>query len=102
MPEILRIFLGVGLVAIMHVLAFFISSVILGIVINTPIVEIAAKVAIYSIFGIGVAQLIYIIPLIIYLVSRQAWALMKGVIIGAILTVLLNGGGWFLLYTVNY
>lgn len=102
MPEILRIFLGIGLVAIMHFLAFFIGSVILGIVINTPIVGMAANIAIFSIFGIGVAQLIYIIPLIIYLARRKAWALMKGVIIGAIFTALLNGGCWFFLYTVSY
>ena len=102
MPEILRIFLGVGLVAIMHFLAFSIGSVILGIVINTRLVGMVANIAIFSIFGIGIAQLAYIIPLIIYLARRQAWALMKGVIIGAILTFLLNGGCWFLLYAVSY
>ena len=38
----------------------------------------------------------------IYLVRRKAWGLMKGVIIGAIFTALLNGGCWVLLHTVNY
>ena len=102
MPEILLIFLGMGLVAITHFLAFAIGSVILGIVINTPLMEMVANIAIFSIFGIGITQLVYIIPLIIYLMRRKAWALMKGVIIGAILTFLLNGGCWFLLYTVSY
>ena len=102
MPEIFRIFLGIGLVALMHFLAFSISSVILGIVINTPIASMAASIAIFGIFGIGVAQLIYITPLIIYLVLRKDWGLMKGVIIGAIFTAFLNIGGWLFLYTVNY
>lgn len=102
MPEVLWIFLGIGLVAILHFFAFTISSVILGIVLNTAMASIAAKIAIFSIFGIGVAQLIYIIPMIIYLAGRKAWGLMKGVIIGAIFTALLNGGCWFFLYTVSY
>ena len=101
-PEILRIFLGIGLVAIMHCFVFMIGSVIFGLVINTPLAIMAAHIAIVSIFGIGVAQLIYVVPLIIYLVRCKAWGLMKGAIIGAIFTVLVNGGCWIFLYTVNY
>ena len=46
MPEIRRVFLGISLVAILHFLAFMIGSVILGIVINTPVAGMAANIAI--------------------------------------------------------
>lgn len=50
-----------------------------------------------SFIFIGLTQLIYVIPIVFWLKRRQRWGLMKGVIIGAILTALLNGGCflWF-------
>ncbi len=42
--------------------------------------------------GIGLVQLIYVIPVIVWLRRRRQFAFMKGVIIGAVLTALANGG----------
>jgi hypothetical protein len=39
----------------------------------------------------GITQLIYVIPLVIWLRQRQNWGMMKGIIIGAVLTAFLNG-----------
>ncbi len=47
--------------------------------------------------GISITQLIYVIPVIIWLRRRQQLALNKGVIIGAVLTALLNGGCYLFL-----
>jgi hypothetical protein len=46
---------------------------------------------------IGLWQNIYVIPLIIWLRSKGRFPLMKGVIICAIITALVNGGCWLLL-----
>ncbi|HEY9599879.1 MAG TPA: hypothetical protein V6D33_19630 [Cyanophyceae cyanobacterium] len=54
---------------------------------------------IYPFFGISIFQLLYVIPTIIWLKRRQRWQLMKGVIICAVITALLNGGCWLLVYT---
>jgi hypothetical protein len=43
------------------------------------------------IFGIGLSQLIYIIPIVVRFSRRQQWGRMKGVIIAAVFTALLNG-----------
>ncbi len=43
---------------------------------------------------IGIVQLLYVIPLAIHLKRQQKVETMKGVIIGAIITILLNGGCW--------
>ncbi len=45
----------------------------------------------------GLTQLIYVIPLVLWLKKRERWGLMKGVIIGAVITALLNGGCWLFL-----
>jgi threonine/homoserine/homoserine lactone efflux protein len=43
-------------------------------------------------FGIGLSQLIYIIPIVVRYRRRRQWGRMKGVIIGAVFTALLSGG----------
>jgi len=43
-------------------------------------------------FGIGLSQLVYIIPIAVRFARRRQWGRMKGVIIGAVFTALLNGG----------
>jgi hypothetical protein len=43
---------------------------------------------------VGVTQLLYVIPLVVILIRQHNWGLMKGVIIGAVITALLNGGCW--------
>ena len=51
----------------------------------------------FSIAGISIIQLIYVIPALIVLRRRQKFALRKGVIIGAVITALLNGGCYLLI-----
>lgn len=47
--------------------------------------------------SIGLWQNIYVIPLIFWLRNKQHFPLMKGVIVCAIITALVNGGCWLLL-----
>jgi len=47
------------------------------------------------ILGISLFQLIYVIPAIFWLRQRQKFAFMKGVIIGAVITPLLNGACYY-------
>jgi heme/copper-type cytochrome/quinol oxidase subunit 4 len=49
---------------------------------------------------IGIIQLVYIIPYAIHLKQEREIARMKGVIIGAVITFLINGGCW-LLFPLN-
>ncbi len=48
------------------------------------------------VFFIGLVQLVYILPICIYLGFKEQWNWMKGIIIGACITALLNGGCWLL------
>lgn len=42
--------------------------------------------------SIGFSQFIYVIPLLVFLSYEQRWGMMKGVIIGAGITSLINAG----------
>jgi Na+/proline symporter len=56
----------------------------------------------YAWFAIGLTQLIYVIPLCLWLKRRRRFDMLKGVIIGAVITVLLNGSCFLLgLYIVS-
>lgn len=43
---------------------------------------------------IGLVQLLYVVPIAIRKRNQQQWESMKGVIIGGVITALLNGGCW--------
>ena len=51
--------------------------------------------------GLGIVQLIYVIPAIFILRRRRNFTLVKGVIIGAVVTALLNGGCWLFVYAIG-
>lgn len=55
------------------------------------------NIALYAFFGIGISQILYVAPTIIFLVRRQDWQIMKGVILGAVVTALANAGCWIIL-----
>jgi hypothetical protein len=52
--------------------------------------------ALYGFGGIGIVQLFYVVPRSLALRRQERWARMKGVIIGAVIVALLNGGCWVL------
>jgi hypothetical protein len=52
--------------------------------------------ALYGAGGIGIFQLLYVVPRSLALKRQQRWSRLKGVIIGSVLVALLNGGCWIL------
>lgn len=96
--EIAQIITGVLLLVVGHIFAITVLSTltylvyILGALTILPIDILLA----YAGFWIGISQLLYVIPLVIRLKQLQKWGMMKGVIIGAVITALLNGGCWLL------
>lgn len=97
--EIAQIIYGMFFVLGLHIFAITVLSLLAYLVnlVGGIIISPINNLWIYAVFGIGISQLLYVIPLIIRLKRLQKWGLMKGVIIGAVLTALLNGGCWLLL-----
>lgn len=90
--QLIGIFIGILALIGMHIL--------LGLVILSGGLLVGRIVGGYSIFsvwfygatGFFIWQLIYVLPMVIWLRRRRNLGIMKGVIIGAALTALLNGG----------
>lgn len=89
--EILEMVKGFGLLMVFHSLAsalIFILGYIIG--------SILGGYSVFTVWIVGIAgflfwQLIYVIPLSMRLKRRGKTGMMKGVIIGAVITALLNG-----------
>lgn len=95
------IILGILLLFGMHVAAVIIGSMV-AIIANSLKLNNIAGLFIYGFVGLGLAQVLYVIPVVIWLKRRQSWGLMKGVIIGAVMTALLNGGCWLLIFSMYH
>ena len=54
-------------------------------------------VVLYAAIAISLTQLIYAIPLIIYFRRRRRFNAAKGVVVGIVITALLNGGCFLLI-----
>ncbi|WP_026732362.1 hypothetical protein [Fischerella sp. PCC 9605] len=95
--EFTNVIAGAFLVLGMHILAIviFLFLILLESVIGYALaINFFLRVLIIYLSGIGITQLVYIIPVIFILKRREKFPLMKGVIVGAVITALLNGGCW--------
>ncbi len=86
--ELKGILLGIGLVLLMHLIASIIAY-LLAVNLNDY-----AQQIMLGLFSLGLSQLIYVLPAIAVTAIKRKFALMKGVIICAVITALLNGGCW--------
>lgn len=88
---------GIFIVFGMHIAAIIIGSIIGTIATYVKLYNLNILL-LYALVGLGLSQLLYVVPVAIRLKRRQQWGLMKGVIIGAVITALLNGGCWLLVF----
>jgi cell division protein FtsW (lipid II flippase) len=56
-----------------------------------------ANTILWGLMGLSLLQLIYVVPRSLSLKRQQRWARLKGVITGAVIVALLNGGCWLFL-----
>jgi hypothetical protein len=97
--EVMGIVSGIFLLMGLHLAAIILGIIISSIFIGVVGSYIASFLGVVF-FGIGIAQLIYVIPAIIVLRRRRHFAVLKGLIIGAVITALLNGGCWLVIYSI--
>lgn len=83
-----RILSGIFLLLLIHVVVILTLRILAYIIlIINPTV---ASYLIFSLFYIGLLQLLYVIPIAILLKRKRQPSKMKGVIIGAVITFLFN------------
>ena len=90
----LNVFIGIMATFISHAVVL----TLLGILANFLDSSTLGGIAFFGLFGIGIAQLFYVLPLTIWLSRKGRNDTMKGVLIGAAITLLLNGGCFVLLW----
>ncbi|MBN3905423.1 MAG: hypothetical protein HWQ35_02170 [Nostoc sp. NMS1] len=95
-----RIIFGFFLLIIFHIVAAILALGIASMIGRNPSgYKLARNIIVYGIYGFFLWQLIYVIPLCLWLKNKGKIYVMKGVIIAAIITFLVYFG-CFLLVTV--
>lgn len=93
----LNVFLGIGATFVSHAVVLVMLWILSMLFQSSTI----GGIAFFSLFGIGIAQLVYILPLAIWLGRRGRSDTAKGLAIGAIITLLLNGS-CFVIFWSNF
>ncbi len=96
--EILYIWIGIFLLGLCHIAYLMLAGLITY---SSTILPISSRFSTWmgiSVFGTGLTQALYVVPLYLYLNKRQQHTVVMGVLIGAILTLLLNGGCFVLVF----
>lgn len=92
--EVFQIISGFMEVLIINVLLIILLIVLTSLIASSGG---SANIFIYGVSGLGILQLFYVVPRSLFLRRRQRWAKLKGVIAGAVVVALLNGGCWVFL-----
>jgi Na+/proline symporter len=95
--EVLQFFLGILFLFGMHIISA-IAIFLLGYIISPIFGNYTfLGVWIYAAYGFFLIQLLYVIPVTLWLRRQQRIGMMKGMIVGAVITALLNGSCFLLL-----
>lgn len=87
MSEVLKTIFSTFLIVVINICVFiFLVSFLLGKISSSINYEV-----VYFILGTSIYQLIYVIPIIIWLKRQREWGQIKGIIIGAVITALVSG-----------
>jgi hypothetical protein len=94
---------GIFLLLVFHILfcvAFLTFYTLLSLLANLlPVaLPLSYEIWLLPILGIGITQLLYVIPACIHFHRRGYPDLVKGLVIGAVLSALLNGGCFLSIY----
>jgi Na+/proline symporter len=83
-------------VLIINFVLIIVLVILLGLLSSIfPSIPGLVNIPVYGFGGLGVLQLLYVVPRSLFLRRRQRWARLKGVIAGAVIVALINGGCWF-------
>ncbi len=85
-----KVIAGIFLLFGLHFAVFFILGTLAYIISTLTRTYIAGQIVAYGFFYIGLFQLLYVIPAVIRLKQKHNGGIIKGTIIGALMTIVLN------------
>lgn len=96
----LDVLAGIVLVGLCHVafaaLIYVLAWLWVGVLNYYPV----QNIVLWMLFAISLSQLLYVVPLVLWLRRRRRLELAKGVVIGAVITALLNGSCYLIVVSV--
>ncbi|MEM6449228.1 MAG: hypothetical protein AAF703_02835 [Cyanobacteria bacterium P01_D01_bin.105] len=99
-PHIAQVLAGMAVLVMVHIVLGFLTYLLaLGISSlssSSPLLV----VLLFGVLGIGISQLLYVIPLCIWLSRKRQIGMRNGAVIGAVLTALLNGSCFIYFWSV--
>ncbi|MEO1620709.1 MAG: hypothetical protein AAFU53_06700 [Cyanobacteria bacterium J06632_3] len=93
----LKIFLGVCLLFLAHIVVIMGLVALISVLPRNGLNNTLQTITFFAVFAIGIFQIVYALPMMLYLQRRRQDNLLKGVSIGVVITVLLNGGCFLLI-----
>lgn len=97
MPKVAQLFLAAGVTLLANLLIWFLSFNLVGVTFERSLPTVLNNYLSIVLFGIGLGQLLYLLPVALYLCWQRQWVWFQGMVLGAVLTFLLNSGGWLLI-----
>ncbi|MEM8810120.1 MAG: hypothetical protein AAGF01_29220 [Cyanobacteria bacterium P01_G01_bin.38] len=96
MPEPFKIILGAIATFGLHAV-FWSLVIVLLLILPRAVASGPIGIAVFwGLMATGISQLIYIVPIVLWLWENRRFGWMKGLIVGAVITALLNGGCWLI------
>lgn len=96
--EIIDFIAGMILLAVLHVAFVAIAIPITAVVRNDASPYAGLEAMAYVLLSLGITQLLYALPLSLFLKRKGRQAMLKGVIATGVITVLLNSGCFMLMF----
>jgi len=99
MAKTTQMVLAAGITLLINLVIWFISFNLVGVPFERSLPIGLASYLSVVLFGIGLGQVLYLLPTAIYLIWQRQWIWLQGMMLGAAFTLLLNGLGWVLIAT---
>ncbi|MEM9908072.1 MAG: hypothetical protein AAF921_23920 [Cyanobacteria bacterium P01_D01_bin.44] len=96
MPETLKIILGTLITFGLHAVFWTFAALMMSALPYNATTSTLSNTVFWSMLTIGLSQLIYMVPLILWFRKTRSYGWMKGFIVGTVITALINGGCWLL------
>lgn len=92
-----QFFLAAGLTLLANLLIWFVAFNLVGVPFERALPPVLNNYLSIVMFGVGLAQFIYLLPVALYLIWQRRWVWLRGLALGMVLTILVNSGGWVLI-----
>ena len=97
MPKTAQMFLAAGVTLLVNLVIWIVAFNLVGMPFERSLPVTLTNYLSVLLFGMGIGQLMYWLPVAIYLIWQRRWIWLQGLALGIVTTVILNGASWVLI-----